>query len=160
MPTCSSITDLLVAEPDGVLSPVELARIEEHLALCEACRRQRAHLKMLPARMRDATEAFSSPDIEQEWREVRRRIQSSNPAGEASFAWRRSLTWGLPIAAAAVLTLAAVYRPLPDPGTSVPITARAEFVQSEGSGSTLVYVDQESGWLIVWADAAPVDRAG
>jgi hypothetical protein len=54
---------------------------------------------------------------------------------------------GLPLAAAAAVAFVFL-----NPQTSAPETARAEFVETgETAGSTMVYVDKESGWLVVWA---------
>jgi hypothetical protein len=67
------------------------------------------------------------------------------------------VTWPLAAAAAA----AVLFVSLPRPGSrtvafSEP-TVRADFVEAPGrNASTMVIVDDKSGWLIVWAsDAAP-----
>jgi hypothetical protein len=75
--------------------------------------------------------------------------------------WPAWAAWtGLPLAAAAALAL--VFWAPDDAPTATgedatfaeAAPAYAEFVEaSDNAASTVVYVDQESGWLIVWASA-------
>jgi len=154
MPTCRDITDLLIAEPDGALPPAELARIEAHVATCEACRRQRALLAAVPGLLREATTALATPDRDEAWGELRARIRQTDPEQRRTAPRARYYAWGV-AAAAAALTFAVLVTLRWSDTPANALVAQAEFVQSDGSGSTLVYVDQESGWLIVWADSTP-----
>jgi len=155
MPTCRDITDLLIAEPDAALPPAELARIEAHVATCEACRRQRALLAAVPGLLREATTALATPDKDEAWGEVRARIRQADPERRRIAPRARYYAWGVSVAAAAVVAFAVLLTLRWSDAPATALVAQAEFVQSDGSGSTLVYVDQESGWLIVWADSPP-----
>jgi anti-sigma factor RsiW len=159
MSTCRQIHRLLLAEPDGTLGSDEQAHLAAHLAVCPACRRQKAVLSQTPALFREADASVTVPDPAAEWRDVRARLHSHAPA-ERSLS-RRMMPWGLTLAAGAAACLAFVVWRGPSPVSAGPSTlARAEYVQAEGSDSTLVYVDEESGWLIVWADRRPGDPTG
>ncbi len=157
MPTCRKIEPLLLSEPDGVLNPAELAELESHVAGCEACRRQRDLLSAVSSSLKKSSEALPVPSPHEEWMTLRDRIRGERGAHKGNNRWSRPwLRWGVPAlsfgTAAAVACILYLRAPSPAPFLRVTI-ARAEYVQSENAESTLVYVDQESGWLIVWADA-------
>jgi hypothetical protein len=64
---------------------------------------------------------------------------------------------GAAAAAIAVFVSLPPEKPQPPVAVSPTPTARAEFVEAPGNNaSTMVFVDDKSGWLIVWAsDAVP-----
>lgn len=159
MNRCRDITDLLVAELDGALGTAELARVETHVAQCAHCRRQRAVLAATPVAMREATAAIPTPDADREWARLSHRIRTSDAPRSAAGSLRRVATWGWSAAAAAVAIAIGLFN-LPTRPAATLASARADYVQAEGTTSTLVYVDQESGWLIVWADSASANEAG
>lgn len=159
MPACRHITSLLAAEPDGALRADELAEIEAHVAACPSCRQQRAVLRAVPAALRDASVHRSEPDAAVEWARLQTRIRktdSERPAPAAA-PWlsRRLIAWSLPVAAALALGL---FSSRTGPRAAAPrpeaAVASADYVQADGATSTLVYVDPDSGWLVVWADGA------
>jgi predicted anti-sigma-YlaC factor YlaD len=140
---CSEAESLLPAGPSGGLSAVQHTALAEHLAACPACRQTQAALSDLIGTWRNEAASVSVPPAAETWTQVRarryhlRRTQRANP-----------IFWlGLPLSAAA--TVAFVFL---TPETVAPETARAEFVETgDAAGSTMVYVDKESGWLVVWA---------
>lgn len=148
---CSSIAMLLSAERDGRLAPGELAELERHVAACPACREARAHLAAAATAWRTRTAQVAVPDPAGEWDRLRARVQDAT----VRLPRRRRLApviWlSLPLAAAAALALIFLLPagPAPEPRA----VARAEFVEAGDAGtSTMVFVDKESGWLVVWAD--------
>jgi len=162
MSACTEIVSLLVAEPDGTLSAAELARLETHVAGCPDCRRQRALLRATPVALRIATSTFSVPSVPAEWSELRARLLGE-PGGTATHRRQRRpwFAWSLPIAAVGAAAAFAILAFFREPGGSplpLPAVAHADFFQAENVASTLVYVDQESGWLIVWADPVTNDK--
>jgi hypothetical protein len=101
------------------------------------------------------------PSADREWQALRRRIRGgAEAAGAATPSTRRmSFAWlALPLAAAVVaLVLVLPFRHSsgPGPGLSATAVARADAVEAPGkNASTMVFVDDRSGWLIVWASDA------
>ncbi|MBP8256921.1 MAG: zf-HC2 domain-containing protein [Opitutaceae bacterium] len=157
MPTCRKIEALLLSEPDGVLTASELAELEAHVVACEACRRERILISEVSTTLKESRRAVVPPSPLEEWESLRKRIHDERRESRKSQGWGKPwLRWGIPSlslgAAAAVAFVLYLRAPSPAP-VSLGTIARAEFVQSESAKSTLVYVDQESGWLIVWADS-------
>ena len=159
MPTCREIAPLLLSEPDGTLDATELAQLEAHAAECPDCRRQRALLSAATVALKQTSAAVSIPSAREEWMSLRDRIRSERGDRPAvgKTAARPWLYWGIRTAAlsaaAAIACIAYLRQPLPAPASAGAALARAEFVRADNAASTLVYVDQESGWLIVWADS-------
>jgi anti-sigma factor RsiW len=149
---CPEAESLLPAGPSGGLSAVQHTALAEHLAACPACRQTQAALSDLIETWRNEAASVSVPPADEAWARVRarrhpqRRTQRPNP-----------VFWlGLPLAAAAAVAFVFL-----TPETVAPETARADFVETgDGSGSTMVYVDKESGWLVVWAVDTARDQNG
>lgn len=136
--------------------------LEAHVAQCAACRRIQDDLAATFTAWRRDAASTAVPDAEREWHAVRRRIRAGDESAIAGsrpsrnwFAW---LGWPLgAVAAAAVAIIVSRPQPLfPTPADGVPaFTARADFVEAPGNNaSTMVFVDEKSGWLIVWASDA------
>lgn len=159
MPTCREIEPLLLSEPDGTLDATGLTQLEAHAAECPDCRRQRALLSAAAASLRQTAAAVSVPSAREEWLTLRDRLRAERGDRPATgkTAARPWLYWGVRTAAlgaaAAIACIAYLRQPLPAPAPAGSALARAEFVRADNAASTLVYVDQESGWLIVWADS-------
>lgn len=92
------------------------------------------------------------PDEERAWQDIHREIRAGRAGGaRAGLKWGR---WALPFGAAATLALVAVLLPNgSDPDGAQAAGARAEFVEVSGDASSMVYVDDKSGWLVVWAES-------
>lgn len=162
---CREAQNQIFAERDGALAETERAALVSHVAQCGGCRQLREDLASALTHWKTTAQTIAVPDAEREWHAVRRKIRGGVEAGEVRLTPRRPtlLTWlTAPLAAAAALALA-LFISLPDnrpahegvsPATHL---ARADSVEVSGrAASTSVYVDDKSGWLIVWAsDAAP-----
>lgn len=157
MPPCRDTLPLLLAEPDGTLDAAGLARLEAHVATCPACRQQRAALAAARQVLLRPVPADRVPDAALAWRELRPQLRGDRTATAADGTPRRPFRWWsltAPLATAAVFAFALITtRPDTTPSSTqaVPEVARADYVQAAPDASTLVYVDQSSGWLIVWA---------
>lgn len=162
MSTCRTIESLLLSEPDGGLTVNELAELEAHCAACASCGRQRRLLSAASAAMRKASLEAAVPSASAEWTTLQDRIHARRPANSPriSSPWFR---WGVPalsLGAAAALALVLHFRTPASSMNSRGPLAHADFVQADGATSTLVYVDPESGWLIVWADSPAAQLKG
>lgn len=161
---CREAQPQIFAERDGALDPVQRAALDGHLAHCDACRRVRDEFSAVFTAWRVDAIRVAVPDAEREWHAVRRRIRGGAETGAARPARpRRNLfTWiAVPLGAAAAVAVALfVTQPAPTTPVAVqhavqhttPHVARADSVEAPGNNaSTTVFVDDKSGWLIVWA---------
>ncbi|HEY1110492.1 MAG TPA: hypothetical protein VGE76_17715 [Opitutaceae bacterium] len=100
------------------------------------------------------------PDSEREWHAVRRKIRGGAEVGTTGIiapARRRFLPWlAVPLGAAAAIATALYVAS--DPSQTPPSVshgpgaiARADYVEAPGAAQTMVYVDEKSGWLVVYA---------
>lgn len=156
---CRDIEPLLLAERDGVLTSRQHAELADHVAGCPACRRARLNYGDAVTFLKTDAANVRVPDADKEWRAIRSQLHGevADPAKKRRIA---PVVWfGAPLAAAAALVFAFFLARDPVPvtpslGPQFPVTelARAEFVEAgDSNASTMVYVDKESGWLVVWA---------
>ena len=155
---CRAIETLLLAERDGVLTREQRAALVAHVASCAACRQLRATLgEALNSFQADAAQ-ITVPDADAAWRELSA-VLPETPANPAKRRPLAPIIWfGAPLAAAAAITFAIfITRPTamhPEARGPVAENARADYVEAgDTNASTLVYVDKDSGWLVVWAAA-------
>ena len=159
---CREAQQQIFAERDGATSPEERAALDRHLAHCDACQKVSADLAAALVYWQTGAANTGVPDAEREWQAVRRRIRGG-PTAPSPRVRPSLLGWvAVPLAAAAALVFAVFRDPAPTAGTLdaapvVPQVARVDSVEAPGSdASTMVYVDDKSGWVIVLAsDAAP-----
>lgn len=162
---CREVQHQLFAEGDGALDNSQRAALEGHVAQCADCRRIREDLTTALTVWRIDTARVIVPDAEREWHAVRRKIRGgmTNAANEQALTRRNIFAWlTIPLGAAAALAVALfVSRPSPQPAHAVPAmptaqVARADAIEAPGNNaSTMVFVDDQSRWLIVWASDAP-----
>jgi hypothetical protein len=154
---CREAQDRILTERDGALDETSRAALAVHVAGCAGCRRVQDDLSAALGAWRAEVANVTVPDAEREWHAVRRRMRGGETGAQRPVRSRRSLfTWiALPLGAAAAAALALFISPSP-PFDPAPI-AHVDAVEAPGNNaSTLVFVDDKSGWLIVWAsDASP-----
>lgn len=149
---CRNAQDLLLAERDGVLTGEQRAALDAHVAACPACQRQRTAVGEAMEAVRAEWASAPLPDRDEAWQDLRVRLHP--PAARKTRRRGAPLLWlGAPLAAAIALLL---FRPVPPPVTAVvaetPTTASADYVElSDARATPMVYVDDDSGWLVVWA---------
>lgn len=157
---CREALKLISAERAAGLEAASRSRLEAHLAECATCRRSRANLTAALDTWRAEVAAVKVPDAQREWLAVRRRWRGATDGDSVGARVPRhfSLLWfALPLAAAALAV--AFFLPRnsdPTPGGPLaPAVARVDAVEVPGgTASTMVFVDDKSGWLIVWATDA------
>lgn len=159
---CRDIEPLLLAERDGVLTSEQHTALAGHVAACPACRQFRAALTETALFLKTDAANVPVPDADQAWRELRPQLagEKARPAKKRPLA---PVIWfGSTLAAAAALTFAFLSRqpqPMPTVILDNDVVAEAEFVEAgDINASMMVYVDTESGWLVVWA--TEVDASG
>lgn len=143
----------LIERDDG-LTPGEHAAREQHLAGCPGCREARARLTSVLGELRRAATHVPLPDVNEEWRTLRAKLSAAQARPARSHPLAPVIWLGAPLAAAAALVFAFVGQQSPPaPLTAAePGVARADFVEAgDANASTMIYVDRESGWLVVWA---------
>lgn len=103
---------------------------------------------------RMATNGAKAPDAERAWQDIHRAIRVTRPAEPRGALGR----WILPLGAAAAAVMALMVftsqwkgRSTSQSGIARVDAARADFVEVPDDASSVVYVDGESGWLVVWA---------
>ncbi|MES2692143.1 MAG: zf-HC2 domain-containing protein [Verrucomicrobiota bacterium] len=160
---CNEAQDRLFADRDGAPETTPRAALDAHVAQCAACRRISDDLTAALTTWRDTAARTPVPDVEREWHAVRRIIRGGVEAGTTvKLAPRRRnfIPWlAVPVGAAAAIA-GALYvastgstPSVPSPSPSVTThVARADSVEVPGNASTMVYVDDKSGWLVVWAN--------
>lgn len=156
---CRQAEPQIFAERDGRLDPGQHAALAEHVANCPTCRRITDDLSAAVGMWKAQVQAVVVPDVEREWHDLRRRMRHETAAAkERHSPWR--LWIGAPLAAAAAVAAIVALNPTsrdvvppPPAGRSV---ARAEYVDvPSANASTVVFVDDKSGWLVVMASDAP-----
>jgi predicted anti-sigma-YlaC factor YlaD len=154
---CRSAQRLLSAERDGALTSGECTALEAHLAECADCRRFRATVADAAEAWRASAARMQAPDADLAWQAVRREIRSGRASvGARSAPWFSR--WMLPVGMAAALVAAVILvapHRRPEPAMAKVASsremARADFVDVGVAASPMVYVDDKSGWLVVWA---------
>lgn len=140
---CRAAQRLISAARDRALDDSDQAALGAHLAACAECRRLSDTLTAAATAWRTNVTEARVPDARLEWQRIQRRL---SPGPQLAPARRPALWWGLSFAAAAGLALA-LWTPRAASGNE---TAGVVEV-GEGQGSATVYVDAQTGWLVVWA---------
>ena len=161
---CREAQSQLFAERDSTLDETQRAALEGHLADCGDCRRVRENLTAVFVTWRTEVIQAPVPDPEREWHAVRRRIRGGEEAGatRVTRSRRNLFTWlAVPLGAAAAVAVAVLVVAPPATSTQpVAEIAQANSVEVAGdNASTVVFVDDKSGWLFVWA-SDPNPRSG
>lgn len=148
---CREAEHQIFAERDGALDETRRAALATHLAQCPGCQRMRENLATALDALRTHSQQVRVPDAELEWQKLRREIRGSAGSKSAMAEKRRSpLAWlGLPLAAAAAIAITLSLRPVSDPAAS---GEQARTIAKAEAPSTVVFVDDQSGYLFVWAD--------
>ncbi len=154
---CHSVQDQLTRAADGATPASDQAAIAAHLSACSECQRFAETLRRLPDWIAEEVASHPVPDAEEMWREVQAQIQTPpKPRKVAPIVWLTA-----PLAAAAALVFAFLpQRNAPDSSVIADNQiVQVDYVEVEDPDATaMVYVDNESGWLVVWADDPAANR--
>jgi hypothetical protein len=153
---CREIESVLLSERDGVLTAEQHAALAQHVATCPACQQLRAGLAGVTAAFQADVASVEVPDVGREWQTLFPKLGARTAATRGKRPLAQLIWLGAPLAAAAALALAYLGRPPtakpPAAPAPAPEAAEAEFVEAgDAKASTMVFVDKESGWLVVWA---------
>ena len=156
---CREAQSEIFANRDGAPGASPRAALDAHVASCAACQQIRTNLAAALGAWRTDSARAIVPDAEREWHAVRRRIRGGAETGLAPVRPSRSgFAWlSLPLGAAAAAAFAFVVLNQERSAElhanfSSAVTARAHDVEAPGhKASTMVFVDDKSGWLIILA---------
>ncbi|MCF3649848.1 hypothetical protein [Synoicihabitans lomoniglobus] len=182
---CRTAQDQLLAARDAPAGIAGDPALLAHVAACAECRAVQTSYAAAVDTWRATTARVTVPDAQTEWHAVRRRLRQTQSAPSGTISWSRFLRFAVPFTAVAAVALV-VWQGQPLPNSNVPLstapvvaanhapphepwaeleshfafTAHAEYVETDNDeASPFVYVDDESGWLIVWASDPPADAA-
>lgn len=150
---CREAERHIFADRDGALDAGLRATLGAHVATCAQCRQVQESLAQSIDGWRANTQAARVPDAEIEWQKLRREIRGGVTTSQSR---RLRMGWlALPVAAAAAVAIAFFAPSSPDGAprsvAEKPIVARANIEASVENASPVVFVDEKSGWVFVWA---------
>lgn len=148
---CHTVQEHLTRAVDDDQSASLQTSITAHVESCAVCRQFAANLDELPPLIRTEVESISVPSADEMWREVSAQLNAPDkPRKVAPLIW---ITAPLAAAAALVFTFLPQQNQETDPVIADHSTVQVNYVEVADPDSTaMVYVDKESGWLVVWAD--------
>jgi len=161
---CRTASRLLSAERDRVLSPEERTGFESHLAGCAKCQQARAVMAASLIHWQATAKEAELPEVEHAWQDIRRATRSTAPAQSANALG--ALRWAVPLGAAAALAIVAAVAPRSGSSrveaaqVAQREVAHADFVEVPANASSMVYVDDQSGWLVVWSESDATPSGG
>lgn len=154
---CRDIEPLLHAERDGLLTTQQQTDLAQHVATCSVCQQRQNQLRTALAAFQADVAQVSVPDSSRAWRDLQNLLAqpTTKPAKKRPLA---PVIWfGTSLAAAAALAVAYLgtfSRPTvsPVPVAAGVTVAQADYVEAgDKNATTMVFTDQQSGWLVVWA---------
>lgn len=169
---CRRARRLMSLERDGRLDESDRRALAGHLGQCAVCREAKASLGAAAEAWKAAQDRAEIPDPAVEWQHIRRAIRRAGAAARSGEArrqrewswWRAFSAVGGAVAAAALVLVLWRFRG-PEPGAPQPGPAalgadeavHVEFVEfAEGAENQTVYVDAETGFVVVWAEVSPM----
>ena len=169
---CHDYKSLILAERDGALTKDQLADLSDHVAACPACARLRADLTTALDTYKSDLAEIVVPDAGEAWRDLQAKLHGNEGKASRKRPLAPLIWFGTPLAAAAALAIAfTVTRPTPSapnaalaltsPGHDPSTIAGADYVEAgDPDASVMVYVDKDSGWLVVWATGGGTETSG
>ena len=132
--SCERAWELLSQQLDEPLSPQEKQELEEHLAACPSCRKDKEELEQLDQALRNLGEIQAPADFTQR---VMAQVQQTQSKPKAIPLWRRPQVRALAGLAACALLCIGIYRSLPQDGnlSGGMVTSGQGEVSSQSSGT-------------------------
>ncbi len=153
---CRDAEHKIFASRDSALATHERLALTEHLAQCPDCRGMQARLANGIESWRVATQAFVPPDAGREWESLRCRIRGGLVANNVNSGarQRRVVGWfAVPLGVAAAVAFALFVFP-PASSSTAKNMARATSVEVSAADGSVVFVDDTSGWVVIWEGEA------
>ena len=152
---CRAAHHLLSRARDESLTSGEQAELATHLSTCAECRAAESTLTKAVDTWRSTATQVATPDVEKAWLNIRREIRSQSSVGRspsASPSWR--LPVGSALAACALVLGAFMYQANDDEPIEMVqvIEPEVEYVEVPDDSAAMVYLDDESDWLVIWSD--------
>lgn len=148
---------------DAELEVARQRKLDEHLAGCASCSRLKTEWEKLGNALREEV-AATLPDTDAAWADIRERIHESEAGRSKIIPWQVHFRWAAGLAALFLLSFGVYFsRPRPvSEAVPLPVGTTVEFVETEIPGaSPMVYMDQESGWTVVWVvEGGAYDNGG
>lgn len=134
MISCERAWELLSQQLDEPLSPQEKQELEEHLAACPSCRKDKEELEQLDQALRNMGEIQAPADFTQR---VMAQVQQTQSKPKVIPLWRRPQVRALAGLAACALLCIGIYRSLPQDGnlSGGMVTSGQGEVSSQSSGT-------------------------
>ena len=134
MISCERAWELLSQQLDEPLSPQEKQELEEHLAACPSCRKDKEELEQLDQALRNLGEIQAPADFTQR---VMAQVQQTQSKPKVIPLWRRPQVRALAGLAACALLCIGIYRSLPQDGnlSGGMVTSDQGEVSSQSSGT-------------------------
>ena len=135
MISCERAWELLSQQLDEPLSPQEKQELEEHLAACPSCRKDKEELELLDQALRNLGEIQAPADFTQ--RVMAQMQQQTQSKPKVIPLWRRPQVRALAGLAACALLCFGIYRSLPQDGnlSGGMVTSGQGEVSSQSSGT-------------------------
>lgn len=162
---CREAEKHLFAADDGALADGQRAALASHLDGCAACRHIRNELSGFVATWRTETEQTRVPDAGIEWRKLQRQLSASSDQRRTRVSWFALPSAALAAAAVAIGVYFGVnHAPVATNQPAAPTVAMTtpseatiaptppSVAPSISQSSTVVFVDDKSGWTFVWDD--------
>jgi len=132
--SCERAWELLSQQLDEPLSPQEKQELEEHLAACPSCRKDKEELEQLDQALRNLGEIQAPADFTQR---VMAQVQQTQSKPKVIPLWRRPQVRALAGLAACALLCIGIYRSLPPDGnlSGGMVTSGQGEVFSQSSGT-------------------------
>lgn len=155
---CRQAEHHIFAERDGTLDALQQTALSDHVTACPNCRRMRDGFAAAVETWRTDVGQVRLPDADLEWQKLRHRMQRENrPVRRSVLNW-----FALPLGAAAALAVGLYVAKSPSDklpaGQAAAVAAATSIPTASEPESTVVFVDDKSGWTFVWA--ADNDAAG
>lgn len=134
MISCERAWELLSQQLDEPLSPQEKQELEEHLAACPSCRKDKEELEQMDQALRNLGEIQAPADFTQR---VMAQVQQTQSKPKVIPLWRRPQVRALAGLAACALLCIGIYRSLPQDGnlSGGMVTSGQGEVFSQSSGT-------------------------
>lgn len=131
---CERAWELLSQQLDEPLSPQEKQELEEHLAACPSCRKDKEELEQMDQALRNLGEIQAPADFTQR---VMAQVQQTQSKPKVIPLWRRPQVRALAGLAACALLCIGIYRSLPQDGnlSGGMVTSGQGEVSSQSSGT-------------------------
>lgn len=158
---CQTSQEQLLRAQDGLLPQQQQPGLDAHLSACPACREFQASLEQVAAGIKNEAASVPVPEFDETWKNIQSRLHTPEATKPISKRVAPIIWITAPLAAAAALVFAFLpgqsTSEFPSLSVSETSITQVDYVETDDpNATTMVYVDKQSGWLVVWADDSAV----